>query len=107
MLKIQGYSDDIISIDGWDESNEKLAKKYHYGEVDCFYKYVKIYLEDGTIILCGYGKPQLGGIWFIKVLKQGTAQQTLTICENEDAEVYSDILEIDSAVKRIVVLPIK
>lgn len=35
-------------------------------------------------------------IWWIKVLEKGTAPQTLTECEDEEAEVYSDTFEIDA-----------
>lgn len=103
MLKIKGYSDDIIEIDGWDETNKVLAKKYHYGEIDCFDRRVKIWFTDGTIILCDYGKPE-GAIWLIKVLKKGTARQTLTICLDEDSKDYSDIFEIDAEIEKIIKL---
>ena len=61
-------------------------------------KDVRIRFLDGTIIRVGYPK---GGkaIWWIEVEKQGTAKQVLTICDNEDADVYSDIFEIDSEIK--------
>ena len=38
------------------------------------------------------------GVWWIKVNRKGTAPQKLTVCEDEDAEIYSDIFEIDSEI---------
>lgn len=53
---------------------------------------------DGTIIRIGYPKKDLGG-WWIEVEKQGTAKQALTLCDNEDDDIYSDIFEIDAEIK--------
>lgn len=33
---------------------------------------------------------------YMEVLEKGTAPQTLTECDNEDAEIYSDVFEIDA-----------
>ena len=46
-----------------------------------------------------YGKSGLG-VWAIMVEKQGTAPQILTECSDEDADIYSDVFEIDAEVRR-------
>ena len=35
----------------------------------------------------------------VEIEKQGTAEHKLTICDDEDARIYSDIFEIDSEIK--------
>ena len=91
MLKIYGYSDDLVEIEG---------AKYPYNEIDCFEQDVKITFTDGTKIIVGYSKKGMG-VWWIKRTSQGSADQTLTICEDPDATPYSDILTIDSELKSV------
>lgn len=53
--------------------------------------------EDGTQIRIGYSKEDLA-VWYIVVEIEGTAEHNLYICNDEYAEVYSDIFEIDSEI---------
>ena len=85
---VYGYSDDLVI--------------YNENEVDCFEKDVKITFTDGTQIRVGYSKKGIG-VWWIEVLKYGTARFRLTSCVDECAEVYSDVFEIDADVKKVVV----
>lgn len=91
MLKVYGYGDDNLVIDGAD---------YPYDEMDCFDTKLKVWFTDGTIIECGYGKDHKG-IWWINILEEGSAEYKLTVCDDEDADIYSDILEIDSEVDKV------
>lgn len=59
---------------------------------------MRIRFVDGTVIRVGYPKTD-AAIWWIEVEKQGTAAQSLTVCENEDANPYSDVFEIDAEIK--------
>ena len=68
---------------------------YQYDEISCFDRIVRIAFTDGTIIDAWYGKKGQA-IWTIKVIEKGTARQTLTICEDEDADIYSDVFEIEA-----------
>ena len=88
MVKIYGCSDDLVEIEG---------SAYRENEIDCYGRDVRIWFADGTVIRIGYSKENLV-VWWIKVEKQGTAKQALTVCENEDDEIYSDIFEIDSEI---------
>ena len=92
MIKVYGCSDDLVEIEGDFED-----------EIGCFNRNVRIAFRDGTKILIGYSKPSLG-VWWIEIEKQGTAPQKLTICEDEDAEIYSDIFEIVSPILGWVIL---
>lgn len=92
MIRVYGYSDDLVEIEG-----------AFADEIGCYNRNVRIAFRDGTKILIGYGKPGLG-VWWIVVEKQGTAPQKLTVCEDEDAEIYSDIFEIDSPILGWVIL---
>lgn len=89
MLKIYGCSDDLVEIDG---------TKYKHDEIGCFDHDVRIRFTDGTIIRVGYPKDGLA-VWWIEVEKQGTAEQYLTICMDEDARIYSDVFQIAAEVK--------
>ena len=95
MLKVYGCSDDLVEIEG---------AKYPNDEIDCFERDVKIKFTDGTEIKVGYNKPDLA-IWWIRVEKRGTANQTMTSCWDEDAFPYSDILTIDSVLLSVEVVP--
>lgn len=86
--KVYGYSDDNVC---WSKD-----------EVGCFGQDVKITFTDGTQILMGYPKKDLG-VWWVEILKYGTAKYRLTSCVDEDAEIYSDVFEIESDVKKVVV----
>ena len=85
MIRIYGYSDDIVVIEG---------SKYKYSEIDCFDKDVKIWFKNGTEIKCGYGKQNLA-VWYINI-ESGSGN--LTVCNDENSEIYSDIFEIDSEI---------
>ena len=91
MVKVYGYSDDLVEIEKID------GGKYEYDEIGCYEKNVRLRFADGTVIIIGYCKPNLG-VWWIKVEQKGTANQRLTICEDEDADPYSDVFEIDADV---------
>ena len=89
MVRVWGYSDDLCAIDG---------SKYKENEIGCFERDVRIRFLDGTIIRIGY--PKYGAaIWWIEVEHKGTAEQRLSICDDEDADIYSDVFEIDSEIK--------
>lgn len=89
MTKVYGASDDLVEIEG---------STYKEDEIGCYTHDVRIRFLDGTVIRVGYPKDGLA-VWWIEVEKQGTAEQKLTICEDEDARIYSDVFEIDSEIK--------
>lgn len=86
MIKVYGYSDDNFVI----EENGKCIE-----EVDCYDDAVTVWFSDGTVIEGGYPKDGKA-IWYVKVLEEGTAPYTLTECDDEDADLYSDVFEIDA-----------
>jgi len=89
MVKVYGASDDLVEIEN---------SQYKEDEIGCYDHDVRIRFLDGTVIRVGYPKDGLA-IWWVEIEKQGTAEQKLTICEDEDARIYSDIFEIDSEIK--------
>ena len=89
MAKVYGASDDLVEIEN---------STYKEDEIGCYESDVRIRFLDGTVIRVGYPKDGLA-IWWIEVEKQGTAEHRLTICEDEDARIYSDVFEIDSEIK--------
>ena len=89
MVKVYGASDDLVEIEN---------SKYKEDEIGCYEHDVRIRFFDGTVIRVGYPKDGLA-IWWVEIEKQGTAEQKLTICDDEDARIYSDIFEIDSEIK--------
>lgn len=88
MVKVYGVSDDLVEIEG---------SIYKEDEIGCYDSCVRIWFKDGTVILVGYGKGDLG-IWNIEIEVTGTAYKKIQYCNDEDADVYSDIFEIDSEI---------
>ena len=80
MLKIYGYSDDLIEIEGQMED-----------EIDCYNATLRITFLDGTVVEFSYGKPE-GAIWKCNLVSQGKYFDKIDYCTNEEDEVYSDIL---------------
>ena len=93
MLKVYGYSDDNVVIEG---------APYPFDEIGCFDEIVTVWFTDGTVIEVGYGKEDKG-IWWIKIREEGSSESTLTECNDEDSDIYSDIFEIDSEVEDVCV----
>ena len=89
MVKVYGASDDLVEIEN---------SQYKEDEIGCYEHDVRIRFLDGTVIRAGYPKDGLA-IWWVEIEKQGTAEHKLTICDDEDARIYSDIFEIDSEIK--------
>lgn len=89
MVKVYGASDDLVEIDN---------SQYKEDEIGCYDHDVRIRFLDGTIIRVGYPKDGLD-VWWVEIEKQGTAEHKLTICDDEDTRIYSDIFEIDSEIK--------
>lgn len=86
MAKVYGYSDDIVVIEHIEGGST---------EIDCYNKDVYIRFEDGTVIYIGYGKDDKA-IWWIEITTWGGANYEKTDCEDENADIYSDILEIEA-----------
>ena len=84
MMKIYGHSDDLVEIEG---------SRYNEDEICCFDHDVIIEFYDGTVIRIGYNKPNLA-IWYINIEKQGAALHRLIVCNDEEADLYSDVFEI-------------
>lgn len=87
MVRVYGMSDDLVEIEG---------AEYPYDEVGCYDSDVRIWFDDGTVIRVGYGKPNLG-VWFVAIEDRGNADCELTLCFDENADIYSDIFEIDAS----------
>lgn len=88
MVRVYGYSDDLVEIEG---------SNYCEDEIGCYNQDVIIAFEDGTQIKVGYGKGDLA-VWYIILEREGTAEYNLYICNDEDADIYSDIFEINSEI---------
>lgn len=90
MVKVWGCSDDLVEIEG---------SKYHEDEIGCFDAAVKLWFEDGTEIVVGYPKSGLA-VWWVDIVRYGTAAKSIEFCYDEDADVYSDVFRIDSEIIR-------
>ena len=98
MIRIYGSSDDLVEIEGSTDTED---------EIGCFERDVRIWFEDGTVIRVGYPKECLG-VWWIEIEQSGSAEKKIQFCHDEDAEIYSDILDIDSEiVKHEILLPLR
>lgn len=89
MVKIYGYSDDLVEIEN---------SKYKHDEIDCYESGLRITFDDGTVIKIKYT-----GEWKIEIAKTGTAKHILTTCEElqkTNPDAYSDVFEIDAEIIR-------
>jgi hypothetical protein len=87
MVKVYGYSDDLVIVEG---PNPK--------EIECYRKQTKIFFEDGTIIKVQYPKRNIG-VWEIELIEKGKAPFSLSVCNDENARIYSDVFTIDARIK--------
>ena len=94
--KVYGMSDDLVEI----ETDQNI---YPFDEIGCFDSMVRILFTDDTVIEVEYGK-EGKGIWKIEVTHKGNAKQKLTICDDEDADIYSDIFESDADFDECIVI---
>lgn len=92
MVSVYGYSDDLVEIEG---------SSYEEDEVSCIGQKVRIWFDDGTVILIGYPKREDLGVWKIDVEQHGTSQHSLHVCENENDDPYSDVFTIDADVEEL------
>ena len=88
MVRVYGASDDLVEIRGSD---------YKESEIDCYDLTVCLEFSDGTVVWFGYGKNGFG-IWWCRVEAKGTAPHHLVECNDENADIYSDIFEIEAEV---------
>lgn len=80
--KIYGTSDDLIEFEG-----------DIYDEIGAYEAQDKgILLSDGTVLECSYPKAQGLGVWGFKLIRAGSLFDRIEECNDEDAEVYSDIV---------------
>lgn len=89
IMRIYGASDDLVEIEVLD-GGEWMPLE----EIGAYNSDVQIKFPDGTVILCGYPK-RSGAIWWIKIENTGTADHTFTECNDEDADIYSDVFQIE------------
>lgn len=76
--KIYGSSDDLIEFEG-----------DIYDEIGAYKAQDKgILLSDGTVLECSPGL----GVWGFKLVRAGRLFDRIEECNDEDAEVYSDVV---------------
>ena len=69
MVKIYGYSDDIVCIE---------KSRYFEDEIGCFdVAGVRLYLDDGTILFVCYSS----GVWRIFIEQEGSAPHRHKVCQ--------------------------
>lgn len=80
--KIYGTSDDLIEFRGDIEDEIGAYKAQDKG----------ILLSDGTVLECSYPKTPDLGVWGFKLVRAGYLFDRIEECNDEDAEVYSDVV---------------
>lgn len=90
--KVYGASDDLVEFEG----------DFH-GEVSCYgtddrKQGVLVVLSDGTLLSVEYCKRH-GGVWGIDVLHKGECFNRLEVCDNQDADPYSDVAHFEDGIK--------
>lgn len=89
---IYGTSDDLIEIEG-DVSGEVMC--YGTGDRE---KGVLVICSDGTLLELKYGKNNMG-IWGITLIKKGSLLMKIKQCDDEDADIYSDVAYFANGLK--------
>jgi len=92
MTTVYGRSDDLVEVDG-DVVGEG-------GYVDNRGRGTLVVADDGTILELKHGKGGKG-IWAITVINKGPKFDSIEYCDDEDAEIYSDIAYLQDGVKTI------
>lgn len=86
MVKIYGFSDDLVCLD---------SSNYGVDEIGSFnVKGVRLFLDDDTIIVVRY----IDGIWRIEIERKGTVPYQHTVCPDNDEDNYSDVFCTESDV---------
>lgn len=78
MVKIYGYSDDIVCLEN---------SRYFEDEIGCFdVAGIRLFLNDGTILFVCYSS----GVWRISMEQKGSAPYQHKVCQETDDSDYSD-----------------
>ena len=93
MIKISGYSDDLVEFDG-----------DFIDEIGAYNSDVVISFDDGTVIRMTYGSDE-DAAWHGIIEKQGAKQVTVKKLIDED-DYYSDELTIDASITGWKIYPI-
>lgn len=87
--KIYGTSDDLIEFEG-----------DIYDEIGAYEAQDKgILLSDGTVLECSYPKTPDLGVWGFKLIRAGHLFDRIEECNDEDADIYSDIVHFKDGLK--------
>lgn len=86
--RIWGASDDLVEIDGDVR-----------GEEGSFDTDTLLVCSDGSILSIEYGKL---GVWKITIIRQGDLYERLEVCDDPDADVYSDIAHFKDNMKWVI-----
>lgn len=87
--KIYGQSDDLIEFEG--DIYDEIAAYEAQGK--------GILLSDGTLLECSYPKVPGLAVWGFKVLRAGSLFDRIEECNDEDADIYSDIVHFKDGLK--------
>lgn len=79
MIRIYGSSDDLVEIEG-----------YVTDKIPCYDSYVRFWFDDGAIVQISYPKNDKA-IWKICVERTGSKPYVLDECNDENADLYSDV----------------
>ena len=89
--RIYGCSDDLIEFEG---DFEGEVGCYATDESECG---VLVVVSDGTLLEVKYGKNG-EGIWEIKLIKKGASFLNIEQCDDEEADIYSDIANFSDGI---------
>lgn len=87
--KIYGQSDDLIEFRG--DIDDEIGAFNAKGK--------GILLSDGTLLECSYPKVPGLGVWGFKVLRAGSLFDRIEECNDQDADIYSDIVHFKDGLK--------
>ena len=98
--KVYGASDDLIEFEGDVHGEVGYSDAGYIGsENDETAGATLLVFDDGTQLAVRYGKPGLGGVWHITALRKGPLFVSIDVCEDENADPYSDVAHFATGLK--------
>ena len=97
--RIYGASDDLLEFRG-DIHNEVGAGDWRarrYGDDED--KSGLVMCSDGTVLSVVYGDAAHRGIWKLTVLQKGSLLERVDLCDDENADPYSDVAHFADGLK--------
>lgn len=94
--KVYGASDDLIEFEG-----DVQGEVGYHGRDEDEDEGTLLVFDDGTLLAVKYGKPGGLAVWSVTPLKKGSLFERIDICDDENADIYSDVAHFKDGLKTV------